>query len=66
MRIGPTELLLILAIALLLFGPSKLPGLGKALGKSIKDFKDAAKGEEDAKPANATKPDGKTDEAPKA
>jgi sec-independent protein translocase protein TatA len=66
MRIGPTELLLILAIALLLFGPSKLPGLGKALGKSIKDFKDAAKGEEEAKPLDTTKPAAKADEAPKA
>jgi len=67
MRFGPTELLLILAIALLLFGPSKLPDLGKALGKSIKEFKDAAKGEE-SKPE--TPKDGKsaskTDEAPKA
>lgn len=65
MRFGPTELLLILAIALLLFGPSKLPDLGKALGKAIKDFKDASKGEE-SKPAEAAKPAAKSDEAPKA
>jgi sec-independent protein translocase protein TatA len=64
MRIGPTELLLILAIALLLFGPSKLPDLGKSLGKAIREFKDAAKGEE-SKSAE-TKPATKTDEPPKA
>jgi sec-independent protein translocase protein TatA len=64
MRIGPTELLLILAIALLLFGPSKLPDLGKALGKSIKEFKDAAKGEE-SKPSESAKPETKADETPK-
>ena len=37
----PTHLLLILAVALLVFGPSKLPELGGALGKTIKDFKKA-------------------------
>jgi sec-independent protein translocase protein TatA len=65
MRIGPTELLLILAIALLLFGPSKLPDLGKSLGKAIREFKDATKGEE-SKPAESAKPATKTDETPKA
>jgi sec-independent protein translocase protein TatA len=37
----PTHLLLILAVALLVFGPNKLPQLGEALGKTIKDFKKA-------------------------
>jgi sec-independent protein translocase protein TatA len=61
MRIGPTELLLILAIALLLFGPSKLPGLGKAMGKAIREFKEAASGEE-SKTAGSERKD---DQAPK-
>lgn len=39
MSIGVTELILILAVALLLFGPSRLPGLGKAIGETIKGFK---------------------------
>lgn len=39
MRLGTTELLLILALAILLFGGTKLAGLGKAMGKSIKEFK---------------------------
>lgn len=38
-KIGPTELILILVIALVVFGPSKLPEIGKALGKGIKEFK---------------------------
>jgi sec-independent protein translocase protein TatA len=38
-RIGATELLLILAIALLLFGPSKLADMGKGLGEGLKNFK---------------------------
>jgi sec-independent protein translocase protein TatA len=42
----PMHLLLILGIALIIFGPSKLPELGKALGESIKGFKSAMQGEE--------------------
>ena len=37
----PTHLLIILAIALLVFGPKNLPQLGKGLGESIRGFKDA-------------------------
>lgn len=40
----PTHLLLVLAIALLIFGPRKLPELGQGLGKGIRGFKDALKG----------------------
>ncbi len=46
-KLGLPEILLILAIALLLFGPSKLADLGKGLGEGIKNFKTAMKdGEE--------------------
>lgn len=38
---GPWELILILAIALIVFGPGKLPEVGKALGKSIGEFRKA-------------------------
>jgi sec-independent protein translocase protein TatA len=48
-KIGPMELLVLLAIALLIFGPSKLADLGKGLGEGIKNFKSAVKtGETDA------------------
>jgi sec-independent protein translocase protein TatA len=48
-KLGPMELLVILAIALLVFGPSKLADLGKGLGEGIKNFKSAVKeGEKDA------------------
>ena len=40
----PTHLILILAIALILFGPKKLPELGQGLGKAFADSKDALKG----------------------
>ena len=36
---GATELLVILGVAVLIFGPSKLPKLGSALGESIRNFK---------------------------
>jgi sec-independent protein translocase protein TatA len=39
MSLGFTEILLILGIALLFFGPSRLPGLGKSLGEAIRGFK---------------------------
>jgi sec-independent protein translocase protein TatA len=40
----PTHLILILAIALILFGPKKLPEIGQGLGKGIRGFKDALRG----------------------
>ncbi len=40
----PTHLLIILVIALLIFGPRKLPELGKGLGEGLRGFKDGIKG----------------------
>lgn len=45
------ELLIILIIALLLFGSTRLAGLGSALGKSIRDFQKALEGHDEEKPA---------------
>ena len=39
MRIGTNELLIILAVALLIFGPKNLPKLGKMFGKTMSNFK---------------------------
>ncbi len=39
-RLGPMELVLILVIALVIFGPSKLPEIGKSFGKAIREFRD--------------------------
>ncbi len=46
-KLGLPEILLLLAIALLIFGPSKLADLGKGLGEGIKNFKSAMKDGED-------------------
>jgi sec-independent protein translocase protein TatA len=43
-NIGWSGLILILIALLLVFGPSKLPEIGKAFGKSLKEFKDATRG----------------------
>ena len=60
----PTHLLLVLVVALLLFGPRKLPELGKGLGEGIRGFKDGLKGintedasKTDAAAAKSTTPD---------
>lgn len=47
MGIGTSELLIILVIVLLVFGASKLPELGAGLGKGIRNFKKAAKGDDE-------------------
>ncbi len=44
--LGIYELLFILIIALIVFGPSKLPQIGSGLGKAIRDFKKGISGEE--------------------
>jgi len=44
LNIGSSEMILILFVALLLFGGEKLPGLARTLGKGIRDFKDASEG----------------------
>jgi len=38
-HIGAPELILVLALALIIFGPGKLPELGKAVGKTIREFR---------------------------
>ena len=46
----PVHLFFILLIVLILFGPGKLPELGKGLGKGIKEFKSALRGAMDNEP----------------
>lgn len=50
MNLGATELILVLVIVLLLFGPSKLPTLGKSIGEAIRSFKKGMN-EDSEKPA---------------
>ena len=55
-RLGVTEILVILAIVLLLFGGKKIPELMKGLGSGVKEFKNAAK-EHDQPAAPEKKPE---------
>ena len=50
-KIGLPEVLILLAIALLIFGPRKLGELGKGLGEGIKNFKSSVKGDENPPPS---------------
>lgn len=53
-KLGVPELLLLLGIALIIFGPSKLADLGKGLGEGIRNFKGAMKEGESTTPAAPT------------
>jgi sec-independent protein translocase protein TatA len=56
-NIGPTELIVILLVFLLLFGGKKLADVGKGLGEGIKNFKSSIKGDDNVPPP--TTPDEK-------
>jgi sec-independent protein translocase protein TatA len=60
--IGPTELIIVLVIVLLIFGPKRLPGLGKQLGSGMREFKESISGkdrDDDApRPAGEASADG--------
>ena len=59
-KIGLPELLVGFAIGLLIFGPSKLAGLGKSLGEGIRGFKSAMKDEEKPASTPTTPPETKS------
>ncbi|MBL7884909.1 MAG: twin-arginine translocase TatA/TatE family subunit [Bacteroidia bacterium] len=53
--LGGSEMIIILIIVLLLFGGKKIPELMKGLGKGVKEFKDASKGEGENAPTTDKK-----------
>jgi sec-independent protein translocase protein TatA len=46
-NVGPLEIVVVLIIALIVFGPKRLPELGNSLGKGIREFKGSLNGEND-------------------
>jgi sec-independent protein translocase protein TatA len=44
--IGPLELIIVLVIVLVIFGPKRLPGLGRSLGTGMREFKDSISGKD--------------------
>ena len=69
MRLGPTELVIILIIVMLLFGAKRLPDLASSIGTSMKEFRKATKdaldeddaGEDDAEEPSDRSPDPDSD-----
>ena len=57
MKLGPWELVLILAIVLIVFGVGRLPQIGKAFGKTLGEFRKGQKEEEEVSRAIAEKKD---------
>lgn len=52
---GPQEIIIVLVIVLLLFGGRKIPELMKGLGKGMKEFKDASRGDDKEIPSSEKK-----------
>jgi sec-independent protein translocase protein TatA len=46
-NVGPLELIVVLIIALIVFGPKRLPELGRSLGRGIREFRGSVSGEKD-------------------
>jgi sec-independent protein translocase protein TatA len=63
-NIGPLEIIVVLIIALIVFGPKRLPELGNSLGKGIREFKESVTGEN--KDEDAQEDDAKSIGTPKA
>ena len=45
--IGPTEIIILLVVALLVFGPKRLPEMGRSIGKGMREFKNSVSGKDD-------------------
>lgn len=59
--LAPQHLLIILVVALFVFGPKKLPELGQGLGKGIRSFRDSMKAATEDPPKIDTPPSSNTD-----
>jgi sec-independent protein translocase protein TatA len=45
-NIGPLEIIIVLVVVLLIFGPKRLPDLGRSLGRGMREFKDSVTGKD--------------------
>jgi sec-independent protein translocase protein TatA len=63
-NVGPGEIILVLAIALLVLGPGRLPEVGASLGKTIREFRKASSDVQDAASLEPTRPPAGSPTAP--
>ncbi len=64
--VSPWHLILVLVVALLVFGPKRLPEMGRSLGKGMREFKDSISGEDTAAHDESTSATPTTQELPPA
>jgi sec-independent protein translocase protein TatA len=60
-NVGPLELIVILAIALIVLGPKKLPEVGRSIGKGMREFRESLSGESDRRDDDEERPTLKTE-----
>jgi sec-independent protein translocase protein TatA len=60
-NVGPLELIVILAIALIVLGPKKLPEVGRSIGKGMREFRESLSGESDRRDDDEERPALKTE-----
>jgi sec-independent protein translocase protein TatA len=53
-NIGPLEIILVLVVVLVIFGPKRLPELGRSMGRGMREFKDSITGKDDDKKPEIT------------
>lgn len=57
MNLGPMEVLVILVVAVLIFGPKNLPKLGSALGKTVRNVREGMEGTDESEDSSSSKSD---------
>lgn len=62
--IGPTGIILIILVALLLWGPNKLPELGRAFGRTLREFKEGTKDLMEGDPSKSARKEVRPEETP--
>jgi sec-independent protein translocase protein TatA len=63
-NIGPMELIIVLVIVLVIFGPKRLPGLGRSLGTGMREFKDSVTGKDKDEEREQLEADARADAPP--
>jgi sec-independent protein translocase protein TatA len=53
-NIGPLEIIIVLVVVLIIFGPKRLPELGRSMGRGMREFKDSVTGKDDDKKPEIT------------